>query len=279
MRAATPSQGYPRMMDSVPQHRNDAPLSGGPVEMLAGRALMLLARRRTAPRPRLSETFVTRLRETALDPDPGRRGRLVDVMREAHIADDTIVDHYIPEVARRLGVDWVENRLSFAEVTVGSARLQSIVRDLLADPAPDFGGGPSVAVLVAPDETHTLGAAVIASQLRRQGAAVTLTLDGADPVADGSYDAVFVSVATSAALVTLPDFVKKLRVIYGGAPIVVGGAAIGRKGNAKDASGADHVATDISEAIRLCGLRTSPGQERTRQDCARPARAGRRSAP
>lgn len=231
--------------------------AGGPVEQLAGRALALLAKRRTVPRTKLSETFVTRFQEAVLAHDPGRRSRLIAVMREAHIADDAIVDHYVPEVARRIGVDWVENRLSFAEVTVASARLQAVVRELLTALDPGGPDDPAIAVFVPPGDTHTLGATVVASQLRRRGASVRLMLDPDDALPDGPYDAVFVSVAASVALANLPDFVKKLRAAYGGTPIVVGGAVLDRTADTKGRTGADFETSDCAEALALCGLRTS----------------------
>ena len=244
------------MTDSTPRPRDDAAQAAGRrVEMLASRALSMLARRKSRPRLKLSETFVTRLHGLSIDPNMGRSSRLLDVMREAQIGDDAIVDEYVPEVARRLGVDWVENRLSFAEVTMGAARLQAIVRDL--HPAGDSGAGERVAIAVyaAPGENHTLGATVAAHQLRRLGVSVRLTLDGEDPMQPGNFDAVFVSVATTAALVQLAPFVENLRQTFG-APVVVGGPAVERAGDAKGVTRADHATTDCKEALRLCGLET-----------------------
>ncbi len=46
------------------------------------------------------------------------------------ITPTDIVDHCIPEVACALGDGWVENRLSFAEVSVASARLFGLCKSI-----------------------------------------------------------------------------------------------------------------------------------------------------
>jgi MerR family transcriptional regulator, light-induced transcriptional regulator len=87
-------------------------------------------------------------------------------MGAAGIRREDIADFYVPEVARRLGAAWCEDRTSFADVTVGTARLQGLLREIGPDWFSDarLGDRPPVCVLVvvSRDEFHTLGAMVLA---------------------------------------------------------------------------------------------------------------------
>ena len=56
------------------------------------------------------------------------------------ISSADIAEDYVPLAARKLGEAWVDDTLSFSQVTIGAARLQEIVR--VARPA-DVGDGRS----------------------------------------------------------------------------------------------------------------------------------------
>ncbi|MCY4290120.1 MAG: hypothetical protein OXC63_16230 [Aestuariivita sp.] len=100
--------------------------------------------------------------------------------------EDDIIDRFIPAAARALGVCWIEDALGFSDVTVGALRLQA----LLAESAYRYGftsflEGVSdvrqeVLIVSRAKEQHTLGCFVLAAQLRRRGANVTLHLSESD---------------------------------------------------------------------------------------------------
>jgi methanogenic corrinoid protein MtbC1 len=186
-------------------------------------------------------------------------------MGRAQVGIDDIVGLYVPEVARRLGQDWHDNRRSFADVTIGTARLQGLLRELAG--RADEGAWrdldcPAVALLVLENEFHTLGAVVLSQQLRRLGVSVQLMLGQSEAemiqcIAQDRFDAILLSVSRRECLASLKKLVEKLR---GAAPhptpVVVGGAAIGEEGEIRKLTGADHVAADASDALIKCGLKS-----------------------
>ncbi len=185
-------------------------------------------------------------------------------MRAAGIPWEDFADLYIPEAARRLGALWCEDELGFADVTIGTARLQAMLRDTLPDPearnvASAF--APGVLVAVRRDDYHTLGAMVAAARLRRAGVSVRLSLGQPDAeivrlLARGAHDALFLSASCSRTLDSLRDLIEKVRTGAGrSVPVVVGGTILLSDGDVRARTGADFALTDPLEALRLCGLR------------------------
>lgn len=243
------------------------------VETLAERAIAVLASKRSSGTQVLSERLVTDLMKSVQSDEPSQmRTTIVDIMHSGIPAEE-IIDFYIPEAARRLGEQWCTDGLGFADVTIGVARLQRVMRDLSIDARQYVYAGrgmASVLVVVVPDEYHTLGAMVLTEQFRRVGLSVRLMLgDDAQEtqrtVATGDFDAIFVSLAVVERLGAVRDLIRSMRqVLPKPTPIVVGGA-IGNNGlDVKKLTGADHATTDPQRALRLCGLTTSPQGARRR---------------
>ena len=238
--------------------------AAGPLESLASEALRVLAEQRAAGPAVMSGDVVTFLRSSVLKMDV-RSSDMISGLREREVSDEDIIDIYIPEVARRLGEDWIADRLGFADVTIGSSRLQSMLRELvLTQKADDYTTrSAGVAIMVLASEFHTLGAMVLATQLRRMGVSARLFLGvsvdhGAEELRTERFDAVFVSGSSFKLLAELKTFIKKLRLETGGkVPIVVGGPIVDLNDNVKTVVGADFATTDPVEALRLCQLKTS----------------------
>ena len=238
--------------------------AAGPLESLASEALRVLAEQRAAGPAVMSGDVVTFLRSSVLKMDV-RSSDMISGLRERDVSDEDIIDIYIPEVARRLGEDWIADRLGFADVTIGSSRLQSMLRELvLTQEADDYTTrSAGVAIMVLASEFHTLGAMVLATQLRRMGVSARLFLGvsvdhGAEELRTERFDAVFVSGSSFKLLAELKTFIKKLRLETGGkVPIVVGGPIVDLNDNVKTVVGADFATTDPVEALRLCQLKTS----------------------
>ncbi len=213
---------------------------------------------------RIHEGFLARLGLAILQPGPEDRLALVAEMRAAGIPWEDLADLYIPEAARRLGALWCEDELGFADVTIGTARLQAMLRDTLPDPEarhPPSACGPSVLVAVRRDDYHTLGAMVTAARLRRAGVSVRLSLGQPDAdiirlLARGAHDALFLSASCSRTLDSLRELVEKVRQSVGRAvPVVIGGTILLSEGDVRARTGADLAMSDPLEALRLCGLR------------------------
>ena len=245
----------------ISRRRNET----GAVTSLASEALSVLATRRQSNNDRVTAPLIDKLERAVVDRDPTRRTAVIEEMRALRISPARITEEFIPEVARRLGARWCDDNMSFADVTIGSARLQAMVRDL--SPREDEEDGPRqtalLAVIVPGGEYHTLGAMVMASQIRRLGFAVRLFLgkDDAeviDALALDRFDAVLLTAARGEKLVNLAGFVKKIRqAVTRATPIVVGGPVVTRGLANERRIGADYITSDIHEALSACGLKTS----------------------
>lgn len=237
-----------------------------PVETLASRALGVLASKRVSAASLLSERFVDALGDAVRTGDGSARADVVRHMIAARIRREDIADFYIPEVARRLGAAWCEDSLSFAEVTIGVARLQGLLREIGSDWFSDARvepDAPGILVIVLDDEFHTLGAMVLCAQLGRMGLSVRLLMgrnemDVPDVVRAAQFDAVFISASQGNRLETLRKLVEKIRgAALRPTPVVIGGSIVTRVTDIKTRTGADHATTDAREALRACGLRIS----------------------
>lgn len=224
----------------------------------------LTALRSLVPEPRLVslgahpvEAFLVEMTRAAPSADPGALADVVTAMRQAQITPAQIAEVYIPDTARRLGAAWVRDTLPFGAVTIACARLQGLLRlldlDLDAALATPRDGGPSFIVGVPAGRQHTLGAAVLAGQLRHRGLSVHLDLEMTPQslgcaLESGAYAAVLLSASCLESLATLVDYAKiKCRNI----PVVVGGPVLEHHKEIETHVQADLFTSDAHEAIRF----------------------------
>ena len=192
-------------------------------------------------------------------------------LRAIGVSNDEIAETLIPAAARKLGDRWCTDHLGFADVTIGSARLQSILRDLSTTGDVKIvrdDTAPAIAIAVRADEHHTLGALVLAYHYRRQGIAVRVLLGRSDEeiaevVQGGDFGALFISASGGVKLESLRNLVNLVQNgLHAAPPIVVGGSLLESRKNAKTLTGADYATNDPAKALRLCGLtvpeRTAP---------------------
>jgi methanogenic corrinoid protein MtbC1 len=231
---------------------------------LANEALKVLAKQRVEGTVTLGDKPMAFLRRSILMFD-SRSTDIVQRLRDMGISDHAIIDHYIPETARRLGADWVADRLGFADVTIGSAKLQSMLRELVEEENTKSlrARTAGVAVIVMASDYHTLGAMVLTMQLRRLGISTRLLIgvdfeESLPALRADRFDAVFISASSTKMLSELQLFIRKLRREAGtGTPIVVGGSILGTNDDIKTLTGADFATTDPVEALQLCQLKIS----------------------
>ena len=256
-------------MADDPKRRAQAPRPGKTddgVGALAARALSVVAgrsveARRSDPDPRLLDL----LDAAARDASRSAIREAVETLQDAGVRNEEIADLYIPRLARRMGDRWCQDQMSFAEVTIGVSRLQSLLRDLGpewradAEAAPD---APAALVVVAMDDYHTLGAMILAGQLRRAGLSVRLKLgarpeDLARDLEEIAVDAVMVSASVGESLETLRRLVKAAKDVNSRTPVVIGGTVLWDHEDLPRLTGADWATSDVSEALERCGLTIS----------------------
>lgn len=234
---------------------------------LAAKIVAKLAARDVPIIPTCSEVIVQRLVEAVIADNAALIEALKPDFRRARVSPAMIADLYIPEVARRLGKAWEDDTLTFADVTIGTVRLQSILRDIGADWAADARKmgtlGGSVLLLLTEKEHHTLGPLVLTGQLRRRGISVCLQLETADGVwkamlRNRHFDGAIISVGWEGKMAAASSLVRSVKdSTKGRLPVAVGGAALTRFDDIIECEGADIVTNDLDKALNIFGLSTN----------------------
>ncbi len=228
---------------------------------------LIVADQPLAPGFEVSPSHISRLKSAALNPDRDAGLRALSALRENGIRDEDIADHYIPAVARDMGEAWCSDNMSFAAVTIGASRLQSWLREL----GPEWTGdtnstpdAPMVILVVADHIHHTLGAMVLAGQLRRRGISVRLMLNTrpkeiTQRLCNTSCDALFISASQGETLESLRKIVDSVRhSAAAGLPVVIGGTILTDEPAILALTGANFATNDPDEALALCGLVEKP---------------------
>ena len=212
------------------------------------------------------EALISKLKALVLDGPQCDIATLLAFADSARVSHEDLADTFIPAVARDLGEAWCSDQLGFAEVTIGTARLQALLRDLSKTWIADVALAPdaSTVLLLVPDGAHhTLGAMVLAGQLRRLGLSVRMSLwttpaQVGQICEDSAFDAVFISASRGQGLESLRQIVETVKNAENRVPpVVVGGSLLETDHDVIALTGADYVANTADEAVALCNLRTT----------------------
>lgn len=255
------------LMSEAPNRaaRTQGSVGNDTVDALASQVLSVVASRSPHNAAKMYHDLVLHLANGVRSMEAGAQEQAMDELRAQGCTSEDIADIYIPAAARLLGDEWCRDEVSFADVTIGVARLQAILRELerdLVDKLCPNGKAGSVLVIVCQDEYHTLGAMVVAGQMRRLGVSVRMSVgqthsERMELVESNEFDMVMISASRTENLETTRNLVKNIRAAArGDLPIVLGGTVIEQNVNVKALTGADYVVNDPKEALRLCGLKT-----------------------
>ncbi len=212
--------------------------------------------------PWLDEAALAKLCDAFLAEDDGPRRAAVDGLRACGVPTADIVGDVVPRLARRLGRLWAEDDLCFAEVTIGSARLQETVRAFSRSRNAARGGNAGSVLLVVPrGEHHTLGAFVAADAFRRSGFAVEVAVDRypreiVAALGRSRFAMVGITASSRRSLASVRDLVDTIRASATRAtPLVLGGSLVATGCGLDRINGVDHVAEDIGSALAFCRSR------------------------
>lgn len=237
--------------------------SQGGVSRFAAEVVARLVAREAADGSGLREELLSRFVAAVSSLDPLVFEELKPELRRARVSAAMLADQYIPEAARRLGLAWETDSLSFAQVTMGVARLQAVLREIGSNWSADLAGpaDKTTLLLILPQgEQHTLGAMVLAGRLRRMGISVSVQIapklpELADYVAERAFDGALISIACEDRLETCRKLVKTLKeASKGGLRVAIGGALAGADENVMRLTGADVVTNDIVLALEGMGV-------------------------
>lgn len=237
------------------------------VDALASTVVSVLRDRQGISSEGLRQFVLDHLIRAVLDKGAFLADAVLLEMRGYRLTVDAIIDLYVPAVARQLGQMWVGDSISFADVTIGSMRLQSLISEASATNVMDVKpGGASMhtLVLVPQGEQHFLGASVLAGQLRRMGCEVDMSFDEdmgtlTARMMNGVPDMILMSCSRREILETIASTVQVIRKAVSDPPVLaVGGAFKVNKEYVAEKTGADIVTSNAEEAVAFCGRRRHP---------------------
>lgn len=230
---------------------------------IAMRALQAVAQRGLEPR-RLDADILNLVSEALTKERLTDRLSQITLVRKLGATNRSLIDGYIPAAAARLGEDWVEDRKSFADVSIQTIRLHEVLR-IVAGEAEDAEAlslsAPSALIVVMRGQQHTLGATVLANQFRRVGVRTDLSLDETlsevcARVETNRFDMVAISAACNQSLEVLSDFIRSIKCASGFmGKVAVGGGLTSVTADLASAVGADVATNDPARALRACGVR------------------------
>jgi methanogenic corrinoid protein MtbC1 len=184
----------------------------------------------------------------------------VEEMLESGVTPQSLYESCFTPAARLLGVMWEQDECSFYDVTVGTGRIQRMVRELssrfLAGQA--FPGSAGKIVFgSAPGEQHSLGISILADFFVRDGWDVHVTSslgssDLLDKVRENEYDLLGFSVAVADKAAYLKREIQMVRKVSRKRDIriLIGGQCVSADPTLVKRVGADGFAVDAESAIR-----------------------------
>ena len=196
-----------------------------------------------------------------LDQDPPFAQARLESLQARGLSLDQIYLDVLEPVAQLMGRWWVEDALSFTDVTVGLGRLQQLMREVGARNETERPvAGRRVLLLATPGEQHTFGLSMVAELFAHAGWDVCGDpVDGAgDPlrrVREEWFDVVGFTLGTLEQIEPVRALVAQVRA-HSRNPavgIMVGGSAVARVPQCADRLDADGVALDGREAVALAG--------------------------
>ena len=201
--------------------------------------------------------------------EPRAPEALIDwLLANGHAPFDILING-LPHVARRLGDAWEDDRLRFADVTIGLYRLHEALRYMvrslgLASIGPiETAASPSALFVAAAGEQHIFGASVATEVFRYDGWRVANDLSGdieraCGVAASGEFDIIGLSASHAPCGVeSLADQIRRFRESSRNpkVKVIVGGPLFAADPELSAAIGADAQMTDAgtasSEARRL----------------------------
>ena len=188
----------------------------------------------------------------------------VNTLTSRGLQTDAIVDYCIPKIARSYGQEWTNDSLSFASVSVGCAHLQLVLKHIIYERGFKVLDGTGKCVLLAAlaPEQHTLGALVLADQLRRLDFSVKMCLgtstdDVTKNVFENKYHAVLFSASTLEAADTSAQCVNQIRQNYAYQPLAfLGGSVLSSHNREEMPDAFDHVTNKLDVIVNSIDSKT-----------------------
>ncbi len=120
----------------------------------------------------ISESQISELAQAVCSPDPLAHKRYLNQLLQCGVSVTDLAETICPHSAILLGKNWCDDTRNFAEVTIGTARLQAASIRLFESLPTKSHNGKRAAIICRESQNHTYGATVIAHKLRLLGFSV-----------------------------------------------------------------------------------------------------------
>ena len=206
---------------------------------------------------------IARFADQLIAPEADAASTYFATLRRRGLGLESLYIDLMGSAARLLGEDWVEDRRSFADVTLGLARLQTMMRSLSpaftdADAPPRARDAEDRRILLAatPGEQHTFGVSMVEEFFRRDGWEVSV--DGgagesllAAAVSVERFAVVGLSLCRDDLIDALQSAIRSIRQhsLNADVSILVGGRVFAEDPSLAHRIGADAHARDAREAV------------------------------
>ena len=171
---------------------------------------------------------------------------------------ETLLLHLMAPAARRLGVLWEADEISFVDVTIGTSRLQQLLHTFTPAPHDHEALDRRALFLPAPGEQHTFGLLMVADFFRKEGWQVRggMALEACEfqsLIAEQSFALIGFSLSCETLINALCSTIKSVRRLSKNKSVlvIVGGRILAQDPSLRPWVGADLVAADVREALEL----------------------------
>ncbi len=179
-----------------------------------------------------------------------------------------IFDIYLPKVVQKLGEAWVSDKLTFAEVTIATSRIQLLGNKYenlyLENKWPDF-HSPEVLLILPQKQTHTFGIVSANRIFKRLGASTHLAIDSSDEAVENlitqhDFELIGISASLGCEVSSLNRIIDKVRKqTKNKIPIIIGGSMLQMQSWPHNEIRSDLVTNDPAFALKHYNL--------TNKDC------------
>ncbi|MEQ8405994.1 MAG: cobalamin-dependent protein [Oceanicaulis sp.] len=213
----------------------------------------------TPARP-FSSDEIDRFARRAVDGDADALVEEVNLRLSAGgVSHEDVLLKLLAPAARRLGKLWDDDRVDFADVTIGLMKLHRVLERLNADTPCGLGAGktaPRILLAPAPGEQHVFGVVMVGEFFAKSGWRVRCETAACDDdlvaaAAADHYDVIGLSVSAELNVKTLREAIRRIRANSRNRDvhILVGGQVFINDGVMARRVGADATATDGVRAV------------------------------
>lgn len=242
---------YHRSFEDLDQLRTELPPDT--VAALAREVLTRLAGK--VKNPQADPKTITALSKALIDTDPDAAAALIEKHFSRGVAIDAIYLDYLAPASEKLGEWWKTDKVSFAEVTVGTGRIYAIMRALNRRIRPTVLPDQKSAIFaMVPGDDHVLGLRMAVDLARKEGWEIEAHLAPdhdtlVDEIAASGKLLVGLSAGGSHAFPDLLRLIVALRVSIPNIKIVLSGGILDAEENKIELLNADAVARTFEDAM------------------------------